>query len=158
MFMWYLNIWWSKAIYNFWHILSKQALYLGIKHAYHIHNIPLSKFDFIHRISIFYWYDSFINHQVYSTYFHIMLRSPVLIKTGLISKVFNYCTAKATSSAPRIKKVSIYRWSPDKKGSDGNVAKPYMQTFEVDLNNCGPIVLDVLIKIKNEMDPSLSFR
>merc|ERR1712107_965265 len=27
-----------------------------------------------------------------------------------------------------------------------------------DLNNCGPMVLDALIKIKNEMDPSLTFR
>jgi succinate dehydrogenase/fumarate reductase-like Fe-S protein len=29
---------------------------------------------------------------------------------------------------------------------------------QVDLNNCGPMVLDALIKIKNEMDPSLTFR
>ena len=33
-----------------------------------------------------------------------------------------------------------------------------MQEYEVDLNNCGPMVLDALIKIKNEMDPSLTFR
>ena len=33
-----------------------------------------------------------------------------------------------------------------------------MQTYDVDLNSCGPMVLDALIKIKNEMDPSLTFR
>ena len=33
-----------------------------------------------------------------------------------------------------------------------------MQTYKVDLNACGPMVLDALIKIKNEMDPTLTFR
>ena len=33
-----------------------------------------------------------------------------------------------------------------------------MQTYEVDLNSCGPMVLDALIKIKNEIDPTLTFR
>uniref|UniRef100_A0ABM0M509 Succinate dehydrogenase [ubiquinone] iron-sulfur subunit, mitochondrial n=1 Tax=Saccoglossus kowalevskii TaxID=10224 RepID=A0ABM0M509_SACKO len=42
---------------------------------------------------------------------------------------------------------------PDKKGT-----KPKMVTYEVDLNKCGPMVLDALIKIKNEDDPTLTFR
>merc|ERR1712137_275885 len=33
-----------------------------------------------------------------------------------------------------------------------------MQKFDVDLNDCGPMVLDALIKIKNEIDSSLTFR
>lgn len=33
-----------------------------------------------------------------------------------------------------------------------------MQTYEVDLNKCGRMMLDVLIKIKNEQDPTLAFR
>jgi len=33
-----------------------------------------------------------------------------------------------------------------------------MQDYKVNLNDCGPMVLDALIKIKNEMDPSLTFR
>ena len=33
-----------------------------------------------------------------------------------------------------------------------------MQDYKVDLNNCGPMVLDALNKIKNEMDPTLTFR
>lgn len=33
-----------------------------------------------------------------------------------------------------------------------------MQSFKVDLNACGPMMLDALVKIKNEQDPSLTFR
>merc|ERR1739844_165276 len=51
------------------------------------------------------------------------------------------------------KTFAIYRWDPEKPG-----AKPKMENYDVDLNNCGPMVLDALIKIKNEMDPSLTFR
>merc|ERR1711972_546921 len=51
------------------------------------------------------------------------------------------------------KTFAIYRWDPEKPGD-----KPKMQNYEIDLNNCGPMVLDALIKIKNEMDPTLTFR
>ena len=47
----------------------------------------------------------------------------------------------------------MIRWNPEKPGD-----KPKMQNYEVDLNNCGPMVLDALMKIKNEIDPSLAFR
>ncbi|PIK58913.1 putative succinate dehydrogenase [Apostichopus japonicus] len=43
--------------------------------------------------------------------------------------------------------------NPEKPGD-----KPRMQTYDVDLNSCGPMVLDALVKIKNEMDPTLTFR
>ncbi|CAD7014650.1 succinate dehydrogenase [ubiquinone] iron-sulfur subunit, mitochondrial [Ceratitis capitata] len=55
--------------------------------------------------------------------------------------------------APQIKTFQIYRWNPDNAGE-----KPYMQTYEVNLRECGPMVLDALIKIKNEVDPTLTFR
>ena len=51
-----------------------------------------------------------------------------------------------------IKYFKIYRWNPDSK------QKPYVATYPIDLNDCGPMVLDALIKIKNEQDPSLTFR
>eukprot|EP00794_Sanderia_malayensis_P015247 gene15247-16821_t len=57
------------------------------------------------------------------------------------------------AAASRMKTFSIYRWDPEKPGD-----KPRLQDFEVDLNNCGPMVLDALIKIKNEIDPTLTFR
>lgn len=52
----------------------------------------------------------------------------------------------------RIKRFRIYRWDPDTREN------PRIDTYEVDLDNCGPMVLDAIIKIKDEMDPSLSFR
>jgi succinate dehydrogenase / fumarate reductase iron-sulfur subunit len=50
------------------------------------------------------------------------------------------------------KEFRIYRWSPD----DGQ--NPRLDTYYVDQANCGPMVLDALIKIKNEIDPTLTFR
>lgn len=55
--------------------------------------------------------------------------------------------------APRIKKFGIYRWNPDLPET-----KPELKEYEVDLSQCGPMVLDALIKIKNEQDPTLTFR
>ena len=46
----------------------------------------------------------------------------------------------------------VYRWSPD----DGQ--NPRIDTYEVDMAACGPMVLDALLKIKNEIDPTLTFR
>ncbi|XP_019961327.1 succinate dehydrogenase [ubiquinone] iron-sulfur subunit, mitochondrial [Paralichthys olivaceus] len=62
-------------------------------------------------------------------------------------------TAAAPAAQPRIKKFQVYRWDPDTSGD-----KPRMQTYEIDLNTCGPMILDALIKIKNEMDSTLTFR
>uniref|UniRef100_Q8SXL9 Succinate dehydrogenase [ubiquinone] iron-sulfur subunit, mitochondrial n=1 Tax=Drosophila melanogaster TaxID=7227 RepID=Q8SXL9_DROME len=50
----------------------------------------------------------------------------------------------------RLKTFEIYRWKPGDQ--------PQTQTYEVDLEQCGAMVLDALIKIKNEMDPTLTFR
>lgn len=54
--------------------------------------------------------------------------------------------------AKRVKKFNIYRWDPDTE------ANPRMDVYEVDLDSCGPMVLDALIKIKNEIDPTVTFR
>jgi len=53
----------------------------------------------------------------------------------------------------RIKYFKVYRWDPEQEGQ-----KPYLSTYPVDLDDCGPMVLDALLKIKNEQDPSLTFR
>jgi len=52
----------------------------------------------------------------------------------------------------RSKEFKIYRYDPDAG------ANPRTDTYTVDLENCGPMVLDALIKIKNEIDPTLTFR
>jgi succinate dehydrogenase (ubiquinone) iron-sulfur subunit len=56
-------------------------------------------------------------------------------------------------SESRIKTFHIYRWNPDEPTS-----KPHMQTYTLDLNKTGPMMLDALIRIKNEVDPTLTFR
>ena len=46
----------------------------------------------------------------------------------------------------------IYRWDPDKNDN------PRLDIYHVDLKNCGPMVLDAITTIKNETDPTLTFR
>jgi succinate dehydrogenase (ubiquinone) iron-sulfur subunit len=53
----------------------------------------------------------------------------------------------------QIKTFHIYRWNPDEPTS-----KPRMQSYTLDLNKTGPMMLDALIRIKNEVDPTLTFR
>lgn len=50
------------------------------------------------------------------------------------------------------KEFRVYRWSPD------DSENPRVDTYWVDLDTCGPMILDAIIKIKNEIDPSLTFR
>ena len=59
---------------------------------------------------------------------------------------------KDETNSKNLKKVNIYRWDPSTNHN------PRVDTFEVDMDNCGPKVLDIQCKIKNEIDPSLTFR
>ncbi|GAA6155732.1 succinate dehydrogenase iron-sulfur subunit [Pyruvatibacter sp. HU-CL02332] len=61
-------------------------------------------------------------------------------------------TYAAPKDAKKVKTFKVYRWSPD---DDEN---PRVDTYKVDMSTCGPMVLDALIKIKNEMDSTLTFR
>ena len=61
-------------------------------------------------------------------------------------------THKAPAGAKNVKNFKIYRWDPD------SGENPRNDTFEIDLDQCGPMVLDALIKIKNEVDSTLTFR
>uniref|UniRef100_A0A7R9Z768 Succinate dehydrogenase [ubiquinone] iron-sulfur subunit, mitochondrial n=1 Tax=Chlamydomonas euryale TaxID=1486919 RepID=A0A7R9Z768_9CHLO len=60
--------------------------------------------------------------------------------------------AAPAAKAPMYKEFQIYRWNPD---SDD---KPKYASYQVDINNCGPMMLDVLLKIKDEQDQTLSLR
>ena len=52
----------------------------------------------------------------------------------------------------RAKRLRIYRYDPETK------ANPRLDSYTIDTQDCGPMVLDALIKIKNEVDPTLTFR
>jgi succinate dehydrogenase / fumarate reductase, iron-sulfur subunit len=58
----------------------------------------------------------------------------------------------APAGAKSVRTFKIYRYDPDSS------ANPRMDTYDVDMAACGPMVLDALIKIKNEVDPTLTFR
>jgi len=61
-------------------------------------------------------------------------------------------TWPAPPGAGRTRRFKVYRWSPD---DDRN---PRIDSYDVDMDACGPMVLDALIKIKNEIDSTLTFR
>ena len=61
-------------------------------------------------------------------------------------------TFPAPDGAKNVKRFQVYRWSED----DGE--NPRIDTYEIDLDDCGPMVLHALIKIKDEIDSSLTFR
>ncbi len=52
----------------------------------------------------------------------------------------------------RVKEFRVYRWNPDEGGN------PRLDTYFVDLDKCGPMVLDGLIAIKSNHDSTLTFR
>jgi succinate dehydrogenase / fumarate reductase, iron-sulfur subunit len=58
----------------------------------------------------------------------------------------------APAGAKDVKRFKIYRWDPEGAGN------PSLDTFEIDRAECGPMILDALIKIKNEVDATLTFR
>jgi succinate dehydrogenase / fumarate reductase, iron-sulfur subunit len=58
----------------------------------------------------------------------------------------------APLGARELREYQIYRWNPD----DGR--NPRLDSYHVDLDDCGPMVLDGLIWIKNKIDPTLTFR
>jgi len=67
-----------------------------------------------------------------------------IVKTGKIYK--------AAAGVKNIKRFIVYRYDPSTSNN------PYTDTYEVDLDTCGPMVLDGLLKIKDQIDSSLSLR
>ncbi|MEH6403270.1 MAG: succinate dehydrogenase iron-sulfur subunit [Sneathiella sp.] len=68
------------------------------------------------------------------------------------SKVGTGKTFSKPQGATKLKTFNVYRWSPD------DTDNPRIDTYYVDQDDCGPMILDGLIKIKNEIDPTLTFR
>lgn len=51
-----------------------------------------------------------------------------------------------------VKRFEVYRWDPE------TGENPRTDIYNIDLDSCGPMILDALLKIKNEIDPTLTFR
>jgi endonuclease/exonuclease/phosphatase family metal-dependent hydrolase len=75
-----------------------------------------------------------------------------LPKNSKIKPSGKHYPAPAGASAKDVKTFKIYRYDPD------SGENPRWDTYDVDLSQCGPMVLDVLIHIKNSVDPTLTFR
>ena len=76
----------------------------------------------------------------------VQLTLPANSKIGT-GKTWNRPAAGGASA-----ELKIYRWNPE----DGE--NPRTDTYHIDRRDCGPMVLDALIKIKSEIDPTLTFR
>ena len=58
----------------------------------------------------------------------------------------------ATNGSGNTRTFAVYRYDP------ATGENPRIDTYAIDMDDCGPMVLDALIKIKNEIDPTLTFR
>lgn len=59
---------------------------------------------------------------------------------------------KSAEGAKNVKTIRLYRWDPD-AGEN-----PRLDSYQVDLDDCGPMLLDAINKIKNEIDPTVTYR
>lgn len=70
----------------------------------------------------------------------------------MVVRNFGLFRGSTARLAPRQVNFSIFRYAPERR------QPPRMQTFSVDTSSCGPMILDALIKIKDETDTTLTFR
>ncbi len=68
------------------------------------------------------------------------------------SKVVEGKTWPHPAKAKTEREYRVYRWNPD------DADNPRIDTYYVDTGACGPMVLDALLWIKNNVDPTLTFR
>lgn len=60
--------------------------------------------------------------------------------------------ARPPSKGDEFQRVEVYRWNPE------SGENPHIDTFDIPKDECGSMILDVLLKIKNKLDSSLTFR
>src|SRR6202050_4180596 len=68
------------------------------------------------------------------------------------SRLIKGVTPRAAAGAAEVRTFRIYRFNPD------SGENPRLDSFELDVKSCGPMVLDALIQIKAAYDSSLTFR
>ena len=69
---------------------------------------------------------------------------------SIVKQTGNHFAASAGTINTR--RFKVYRYDPD------SGENPRVDTFDVDVENCGPMILDAIIKIKSDMDSTLTFR
>jgi succinate dehydrogenase iron-sulfur subunit len=74
------------------------------------------------------------------------------LRLSLSSGIRKGKTTAPGAGAANNKSFQVYRYDPDAG------EPPRLDTYEIDLKKCGPMVLDALIYIKNDIDPTLTFR
>jgi len=74
------------------------------------------------------------------------------LRSAIAPRTATLAGARSFAAVTQMQKFAIYRYDPD------TAKKPFLQTYDIDLKACGPMILDALIKIKDEVDPTLTFR
>jgi len=72
-----------------------------------------------------------------------------LPKNSTLTKGKDFTAAPGTKN---IRRFEVYRWDPD------TGENPRIDSYEIDMDSCGPMVLDAILKIKNEIDSTVAFR
>ena len=72
-----------------------------------------------------------------------------LPKNSKVNKGKNW---PAKAGGKRMRTFKVYRYDPSKGDN------PSWDSYQIDLDDTGPMILDALFKIKNEIDPTLVFR
>ncbi len=72
-----------------------------------------------------------------------------LPKNSVLQKGKEFPVAEGVTNTRRFE---VYRWNPD------TGENPCIDIYHIDLDDCGPMVLDAILKIKNEIDSTLAFR
>ena len=78
-----------------------------------------------------------------------------MVKLGLFLKhgINKGIEHNQESVSDNVRSFNIYRYDPDAEGEGQRIDQ-----YHIDMNHCGPMVLDALLKIKNEIDSTLTFR
>jgi succinate dehydrogenase (ubiquinone) iron-sulfur subunit len=71
---------------------------------------------------------------------------------SVIPRVSSRACLRGFAAATQMQKFAIYRYDPEQQ------AKPFLQEYNINLKECGPMILDALVKIKDEVDTTLAFR
>jgi len=80
------------------------------------------------------------------------------VAIGVTASLEDRPAGSASTTRPRRLRACTLTPHDRSQNPDKPAEKPYLQKYSIDMNKCGPMVLDAILKIKNELDPTLTFR